>query len=133
MIAWPVSVRNPDPLFSQILVFDAPGVDEFGLRRIVQIDHVHPLLAVLAEDFAPHIDVGARELLLDLDVGDTERCSQGEVRHHGDVVAAGLVGGPLLGGAAGGSQGQASDDEADRESTGHRVAPVLGVVGGARS
>ena len=81
----------------EVLVLDAPAVDDLRARGIVKIDDVHAHLAFGAENLAGHVSVGALQLLFDLDVRDAERRTQRKVRNHLDVVAASLVGSPLLG------------------------------------
>ena len=80
----------------QVLVLDAPAVDHLGLVRVMKVDDVHPLLAFATEHLARNIRIRARQILFDLDVGDTELGAEWKVGDHLDVVASAFFQRPLL-------------------------------------
>ena len=78
----------------QFLILDPPRVDDLGVVRVFDADHVkalllaHPTSGVVdPAGSPPNVDIGPRQLLLHVDVGDREIRPQRHVREHVHVGA----------------------------------------------
>ena len=91
-----LDVHSPGALV-QVLVLNAPAVDDLRILGVLQVDDVRALGAQLAVDHARDVRVGAVHLLLELDVRHAQLGTQGRMPEHIDVVAARLHRRPLAG------------------------------------
>ena len=98
----------------QVLVLDAPFVEEFGVLGIGDGDDVEALGSDVAVDHPRDVGVGAVHLLFQVEVGYGQARAERDVAEDVDVVAAGLGGGPL--GVDGG--GRRGEEEGGGEGQG---------------